>query len=137
MALAILATVSFNAHAATINADNARMAANNFLKQNVASKSFKAAALADIKLAHAEASKVEGNAYYVFNINGGGWVIIAGDDRAKQVLAYGDKGNINMNSMPDNMTTGMSNTIADSSRATSCVCAMLEMSSPNESASRI
>lgn len=103
MALAILATVSFNAHAATINADNARMAANNFLKQNVASKSFKAASLADIKLAHAEASSIEGNAYYVFNIQGGGWVIVAGDDRAKTVLAYGDKGNIDMNNLPGNM----------------------------------
>ena len=103
MALAILATVSFNVHAATINADDARMAANNFLKQNVASKSFKAASLADIKLAHAEASSIEGNAYYVFNVQGGGWVIVAGYDHAKAVLAYGDNGNIDMNDLPSNM----------------------------------
>ena len=103
MALAVLATVSLNVHAANISVADARMAANNFLKQNVASKSFKAPSLADIKLAHAEASSVEGNAYYVFNIQGGGWIIMAGDDCAKQVLAYGDKGNIDMNDLPDNM----------------------------------
>ena len=104
MALAVLAAVSLNAHAATINASDARMAANHFLKQHTtSSKSFNAPALADIKLAHAEASSVEGNAYYVFNVQGGGWIIVAGDDRAKQVLAYGDKGSINMNELPGNM----------------------------------
>lgn len=105
MALAVLATVSLNAHAATISASDAKMAANNFLKQHAAGSqtSFRAPALSDINLVHAEASKVEGNAYYVFNITGGGWVIMAGDNRAKQVLAYGDKGNIEMNDMPGSM----------------------------------
>ena len=104
MALAVLAAVSLNAHAATINASDARMAANHFLKQHTtSSKSFNAPALADIKLAHAEASSVEGNAYYVFNVQGGGWVIVAGYDHAKAVLAYGDNGNIDMNDLPSNM----------------------------------
>ena len=92
------------ANAGTIDANAARQAANNFVKKNMAAKGmFKAPAMADIKLAHAEASSVEGNAYYVFNIQGGGWVIIAGDDRAKQVLAYGENGNIDMNEMPASM----------------------------------
>lgn len=92
------------ANAGNIDVNAARQAANDFLKKNMATKGmFKAPAMADIKLAHAEASSVEGNAYYVFNINGGGWVIIAGDDRAKQVLAYGDKGNLDMNDLPGNM----------------------------------
>ena len=104
MALATVAALSFNAQAASVDAASARMAANQFLKQYSASTvSFKAPASSDIKLAHAEASSVEGNAYYVFNVQGGGWIIIAGDDRAKQVLAYGDKGNINMNDLPGNM----------------------------------
>ena len=104
MALALLATVSFSTHAASINTDNARMIANSFLKQHASTQAtFKAASLADVKLAHAEASKVQGNAYYVFNIQGGGWVIVAGDDRAKQILAYGDKGNIDMNNLPGSM----------------------------------
>ena len=93
-----------SANAATITADAARQAANDFLKKNVATKGmFHAPSMADLKLAHAEASSVEGNAYYVFNIQGGGWVIMAGDDRAKQVLAYGNTGNIDMNNLPGNM----------------------------------
>ena len=92
------------ANAGNIDANAARQAANDFIKKNVAAKGmFKAPSMADIKLAHTEASSVEGNAYYVFNIQGGGWVIMAGYDGAKQVLAYGDKGNIDVNNLPDNM----------------------------------
>ena len=92
------------ANAGNVDVNAARQAANDFVKQNLATKGMlKAPAMADIKLAHAEKSSVEGNAYYVFNIQGGGWIIMAGDDRAKQVLAYGDKGNINMKDLPDNM----------------------------------
>ena len=39
--------------------------------------------------------------------------------------------------MPDSITTGISNTIADKSNATSCVCATFEMSNPSESANNI
>ena len=101
MAIATVAALTFSAQAASVDVTTARMEANNFVKSKMASKGmFNAPATADLKLAHAEASSVEGNAYYVFNIQGGGWVIIAGDDRAKQVLAYGDKGNIDMNNLP-------------------------------------
>ena len=104
-AVAALAMFSVSAQANTITADAARMAAKNFINQHVGAKGrFSApASVADIKLMHAEASAVEGNAYYVFNITGGGWVIVAGDDHARQVLAYGDKGYIDMNEMPANM----------------------------------
>ena len=101
--MAALAMSALNAAAGNIDANVARMTADSFWKQKAATGMFKAASTADIKLAYTEASKVEGNAFYVFNIDGGGWVIVAGDDRAKQVLAYGDKGNINMSNMPDNM----------------------------------
>ena len=40
-------------------------------------------------------------------------------------------------SMPLSITMGKSSTIAESSRATSCVWATLEMSKPSESASRM
>ena len=104
MALAVVAALSFSVQAASVDVTTARMEANNFVKSKMASKGmFNAPATADLKLAHTEASSVEGNAYYVFNIQGGGWVVIAGDDRAKQVLAYGDKGNIDMNNLPGNM----------------------------------
>ena len=106
MAIAALASVTFSVNASNIDATTARNMANSFIKQHsgTTQSAFKApVALADIKLAHVEASKVCGNAYYVFNIQGGGWVIVAGDDRAKQVLAYGDKGNLDMNELPGSM----------------------------------
>ena len=103
-AMVALALFGMSANARNIDADAARMAAKNFINQHTGVQGhFKAAAIADIKLAHTEASSVEGNAYYVFNVTGGGWVIVASDDCAKQVLAYGDKGNIDMNDLPDNM----------------------------------
>ena len=98
------AMTSFGASAGEIDQTAARAIANDFVKQHAAmAGTFRAPATADIKLAHAEASKVEGNDYYVFNIAGGGWVIIAGDDRANHVLAYGDNGSIDMNNMPQSM----------------------------------
>ncbi len=100
--IAATGMISLTGNAAIVGADAARSAANQFLKQK-ATHMLTAPSLNDIKLAHAEASSVEGNAFYVFNIKGGGWIIIAGDDRAKQVLAYGDQGNISMNDLPGNM----------------------------------
>ena len=101
--LAVLAMSALNATAGNIDATTARMTANSFWKQKAATGKFKAASTADIKLAYTEKSSVSGNAFYVFNIDGGGWVIVAGDDYAKQVLAYGNTGNIDMNNMPGNM----------------------------------
>lgn len=89
--LVTLSMLSIQASAGNINATAARAAANSFLKQHAASTPgmFKAPALSDIKLAHAEpSSKIAGaNDYYAFNITGGGFIIIAGEDRAVQVLA--------------------------------------------------
>lgn len=100
---AALAVVSFNAQAANIDANTAKTTANTFMKQKYAKQGkMMAPATADIKLTHAESSSVSGNAYYVFNITGGGWVIIAGDDRANQVLAYSDHGSLDMNNLPSN-----------------------------------
>ena len=104
LSLVLAAAGIMATNAGSIDVNAARQAANSFLKSKMAAQGMlKAPAMADIKLAHTEASSVEGNAYYVFNIQGGGWIIMAGDDRAKQVLAYGDKGNIDMNDMPGSM----------------------------------
>lgn len=101
--LAIAAATSLNAVAGNIDANAARLNANSFLKQKAATGKFKAASTADIRLAYTEKSSVSGNAFYIFNIDGGGWVIAAGDDCAKQILAYGNTGNIDMDNMPGNM----------------------------------
>ena len=107
VSLIVLATViGFNMNAANVDVNAARLAANNFLKLRCATPgSLKAPALADLRLAHAEASSVDrsANAYYAFNIDGGGFVIVSGDDRASQVLGFSDKGRLDFNNMPDNL----------------------------------
>ena len=102
--LAALTMVSLQASAGNVTASQARVAANNFIKQQV-SGHFSATAISDLKLAHAEASSaVKGtNTYYVFNIKGGGWVIVSGEDRTPQVLGYSDKGQMDFNNLPYNL----------------------------------
>jgi len=41
--------------------------------------------------------------YYVFNVGGnGGFVIVSGDDKAKEVLGYSHSGSFDINTIPDN-----------------------------------
>ena len=105
--LAAFALVASNAMANSIDADQARAAANKFLQSRSAKGKFNSPS--GVRLVHTEKSNVSDNAYYVFNADGGGWVIIAGDDRAKVVLAYGDKGNIDMNKLPGGMMGFLNN----------------------------
>ena len=49
-----------------------------------------------------EAGQVEG--LYIFNVEGnGGFVIVANDDAVTPILGYGEKGNVDVSNMPDNM----------------------------------
>lgn len=41
--------------------------------------------------------------YYVFNNPGGGWVIIAADDRVNPIIGYSDQGTFSTTGMPDNL----------------------------------
>ena len=41
--------------------------------------------------------------YYVFNIDGGGFVIVSGDDRTVPILGYSDEGSFDENKIPANM----------------------------------
>ena len=98
--------VSLNVNAGNINANAARAAASSFLKQHTSTSpgSLRAPAVADLKLAYTENSSVstDANAYYAFNIDGGGFIIISGEDRASQVLGYSDRGHLDFMNLPDN-----------------------------------
>jgi hypothetical protein len=42
--------------------------------------------------------------FYVFNVeNNGGYVIVSGDDRTKEILAYSERGNLDLAHAPENM----------------------------------
>lgn len=61
------------------------------------------AAIADVKLVHTEVNPSRGDqaVYYIFNSDQG-FVIVAGDDRARQILAWGDRP-LDIATMPENM----------------------------------
>ncbi len=102
LAFIALAMTTMNVNAADINAVDAQKVANNYLKQHVASGRFNAQANVGLKLVHAEkaSDKFGANDFYAFNITGGGFVIVAGEDRATPVLGYSDKGRIDFNNLP-------------------------------------
>ena len=102
--LAVLALTTINVNAADVNTADARMVAKTFLKQQVAGASgmFKFTSLPDLRLAHAESSStvVGVNDYYAFNIDGGGFIIVSGEDRATPILGYSDQGRIDFDNLP-------------------------------------
>ena len=104
--LTCMTATSLFVGAATIDVNTARSTASNYLKIYASNTpgSLRAPATSDIKLAHAEASSaISGaNAYYAFNITGGGFIIVAGEDRAYPVLGYSDQGHLDYNNLPGN-----------------------------------
>lgn len=99
----LLVWTAIAAHGANINPDKARAAAAGFLTSN---GSFKASTPAStLRLVHSEASSVDArlNDYYVFNTGDNSrYVIVAGDDRAETILAYGE-GAVDMGNLPEGM----------------------------------
>ena len=103
-ALAAWAACSLQSSAGNIDATAARAAASQFLQRHSAG-TLMAPTPANLILSHTEASTAVAGAndYYVFNIKGGGFIIIAGEDRATEVLGYSDKGMIDINNLPFNL----------------------------------
>lgn len=100
--LALLLAV-LPAQAADVSLSVAQKAAQRFLSSQSSSQRFNGAPIADVKFVHAEASssRADQPVYYIFNSNRG-FVIVAGDDRVQEILAYGDRP-LDLNRMPDNM----------------------------------
>ena len=104
--LAALFVIGVNASAVNIDAPTAQATANSFIKQHAVKSpgAIKSVSMGDIKLVHAQSSSAVAGAhdFYAFNITGGGFVIIAGESRANQVLGYSDNGSLDFNNLPDN-----------------------------------
>ena len=92
------------AMAADVDVVQARATATQFLQDYAPMvKRGAPVSLADVKLLHTEAnpSSADKAVYYIFNSNQG-FVIVAGDDRARQILAWGDRP-LDFARMPENM----------------------------------
>ena len=103
IATAILLS-SIQSWASDVDASSAQNLASRFIASQRACRMNAPGAL-NLRLSHTEPSAARSGsvAYYVFNDDGGkAFVIVAGDDRGEQILAYGDHA-FDMNHIPANV----------------------------------
>ena len=101
--LALVSTMALCVMAEPVDAIKAQTSAAGFIRSSVPTRLM--ASAPTLRLTHAEPSvtRAGANDFYVFNIgNDDGFVIVSGDDRAEQVLAWGD-GTIDMDNLPCNL----------------------------------
>jgi len=101
--LAAMMLAMMQATAANVDLMSAQQSAQRFLMSQTAKGRFMTSAPA-IKWTHEEKNSSNASlaAYYIVNTDRG-FVIIAGDDRARDILAYGDGTLENLNDLPDAM----------------------------------
>jgi hypothetical protein len=102
----LLAAVFFAAiqlSAAPVDLASAQAKAQRFVQQKMYDGKLRAPLAGDAKLVHAEMNStlVDRAAYYIFNTPNG-YVVVAGDDRAEEILGYGDYP-MDFNNIPCNM----------------------------------
>ena len=95
--LAVLAMMSSSVYAQQITEQQAKERALQFLTDGGKAKSRSATG----KLL--KKTSVEVANLYAYNLDGGGFVIVSGDERTIPVLGYSDKGQIDWQHMPENM----------------------------------
>lgn len=104
MIMILLALLPMTSVAAPVDALAARETAMHFISGPGPASRMKAPAhAADLRQIYCESSEVLPQAvdYYVFDV-ADGFVIVAGDDRAEEVLAYGD-GRLDLDNLPCNL----------------------------------
>jgi len=99
--LLVLSILSTTIHAKKIDYENAQDVALNWI-QKITHTSKKIAAdkayfSADHKMKLVSGGK---KPYYIFNLDGGGWVIVADDDINSPILAFSDKSSLDPYSLP-------------------------------------
>ena len=103
--LAAILFASMQLMAGNVNVDAARQTAVNFMASKVAHGRMMASS-PKVQWIHQEmnSSNVQQAAYYIVNTDAG-FVIVAGDDRAQSILAYGDAPltSNNLSDLPENM----------------------------------
>lgn len=94
--LAILLT-TLAANARIINEAEASRIAEEFLRGQGSNKSLSAIQVKNTQLSRGAAYN---NRLHIFNLSDGGFIVIAGDDRARQVIAYSHENNLDLEKMP-------------------------------------
>ena len=101
--LAALLLTAMQAFAGQVDLAQAQMTAQQFMQNKVAAQRLNGRSATNLRLLHAEAGsrRMSQPVYYIFNADNA-FVIVAGDDRAQEVLAYGEQA-LDMNTLPENM----------------------------------
>lgn len=105
MALVAAVTVHSTLIAQPVSPSDAASRAREFL--TTASRTGRKFAPKPLELAYT-ASRVGETHFYVFNREGGGWVMIGGDEVAHEVLAYSDEGTFDYQSLPESARAWLS-----------------------------
>ena len=89
--------------ATPVDVRQAQSRAQNFVEQRMYQGQLRAPISGEMKLAHAEMNSkmLDRAVYYIFNSENG-YVIVSGDDRAEEILGYGDAP-LDINMIPCNM----------------------------------
>ena len=100
--LATLLITAAQCWATVINPTTARSQAEQFMQRQTLTGH--RLGCGTLRLSHIENSSLKGNqpVYYIFE-NGNNFIIVAGDDRAQSILAYGDGHIGDVNKLPANM----------------------------------
>lgn len=100
--LVAIVMAAAQAFAGPVDLAQAQAKAMHFLQSSNVNR-LNGASVGNLKLLYAETGETRSAtpAYYIFNADNS-FVIVAGDDRAEEILAYGD-GTLDMNTMPENM----------------------------------
>lgn len=98
-----LALAAAGAGAATRTTEQAMTIARNFIAESQHFGNMRTAALTLAPTATAQMAKgnKQAPAYYVCNIEKGGFVIVSGDDRFKDILGFSTNGTYDSNTLPD------------------------------------
>ena len=99
LALLMIMLTATTAWAGQVTEEQARQQAQNFLTNIGPTSGTRRASATTPQFT--STSQVSG--LYVFNVDGGGFVIVSNDDRTIPVLGYSDTGSIDPDNMPDNM----------------------------------
>jgi hypothetical protein len=103
LCLATLLIALLPAWSATVDQRSAQHMAQQFMQRHTLAGHMHTGMAGAIKLSHTEFLSHQGSApaYYIFNA-GNTFIIVAGDDRAREILAYGDQP-LDMAHLPANM----------------------------------
>jgi len=101
--LAVLMLTATQVWSQGIDVTTARDRAQRFLNIQASAGRMMAPARGSLKLAHVEKNSKDASkpVYYIFNTSNG-YVVVSGEERAREILAFGDQA-LDVNNLPENM----------------------------------